>query len=169
MGTSGGSRSGETRARAEAAEFLESHHAEAFLADREGAGEVARAFLEVCYADLGTRPDLIEEDDLRRALLELLPPKLDPAARASKQAVAIVRALLAHRFDAQPNANSWKLDGVLDEAATALPERLRSIGGTAAASGSSEPIRRPGSKLGRNDPCPCGSGKKFKRCCGKDA
>lgn len=25
-----------------------------------------------------------------------------------------------------------------------------------------------GEKVGRNDPCPCGSGKKFKRCCGKD-
>ena len=22
-------------------------------------------------------------------------------------------------------------------------------------------------KIGRNDPCPCGSGKKFKQCCGK--
>jgi hypothetical protein len=26
------------------------------------------------------------------------------------------------------------------------------------------PIRSPG-KIGRNDPCPCGSGKKFKKCC----
>lgn len=25
-----------------------------------------------------------------------------------------------------------------------------------------------GSKVGRNDPCPCGSGKKYKKCCGKD-
>ena len=24
-----------------------------------------------------------------------------------------------------------------------------------------------GKKIGRNDPCPCGSGKKYKRCCGK--
>ena len=23
-------------------------------------------------------------------------------------------------------------------------------------------------KIGRNEPCPCGSGKKFKNCCGKD-
>ena len=23
-------------------------------------------------------------------------------------------------------------------------------------------------KVGRNDPCPCGSGKKFKNCCGRD-
>ncbi|HET6545324.1 MAG TPA: SEC-C metal-binding domain-containing protein [Rhodanobacteraceae bacterium] len=24
----------------------------------------------------------------------------------------------------------------------------------------------PGTKVGRNDPCPCGSGQKFKKCCG---
>jgi hypothetical protein len=27
-------------------------------------------------------------------------------------------------------------------------------------------VRREGPKVGRNDPCPCGSGKKFKKCCG---
>jgi hypothetical protein len=27
-------------------------------------------------------------------------------------------------------------------------------------------IRRPAAKVGRNDPCPCGSGKKYKKCCG---
>jgi preprotein translocase subunit SecA len=30
-----------------------------------------------------------------------------------------------------------------------------------------ETIRRQGEKTGRNDPCPCGSGKKYKRCHGK--
>ncbi len=29
-----------------------------------------------------------------------------------------------------------------------------------------EPYRRPEPKVGRNDPCPCGSGKKYKKCCG---
>ena len=28
------------------------------------------------------------------------------------------------------------------------------------------PVRRENAKLGRNDPCSCGSGKKFKKCCG---
>ena len=32
-----------------------------------------------------------------------------------------------------------------------------------------ETFRRETPKIGRNDPCPCGSGKKFKRCCGKAA
>ena len=28
-------------------------------------------------------------------------------------------------------------------------------------------VQREGAKVGRNDPCPCGSGKKFKQCHGK--
>lgn len=28
-----------------------------------------------------------------------------------------------------------------------------------------EPDRRPAAKIGRNSPCPCGSGKKYKKCC----
>ncbi len=32
-----------------------------------------------------------------------------------------------------------------------------------------EPVKREAPKVGRNDPCPCGSGKKFKNCCGRIA
>lgn len=28
------------------------------------------------------------------------------------------------------------------------------------------PVRRETERIGRNDPCPCGSGKKYKKCCG---
>lgn len=31
------------------------------------------------------------------------------------------------------------------------------------------PLRRANAKIGRNDPCPCGSGKKYKKCCGRAA
>ena len=30
-------------------------------------------------------------------------------------------------------------------------------------------VRREAPKVGRNDPCPCGSGKKYKHCCGRTA
>lgn len=30
-----------------------------------------------------------------------------------------------------------------------------------------QPARREGAKIGRNAPCPCGSGKKYKKCCGR--
>ena len=31
-----------------------------------------------------------------------------------------------------------------------------------------QPIKNDGPKVGRNDPCPCGSGRKYKQCCGKN-
>ena len=33
--------------------------------------------------------------------------------------------------------------------------------------GVQKPQTRSGAKVGRNDPCPCGSGLKYKKCCGK--
>ena len=30
-----------------------------------------------------------------------------------------------------------------------------------------KPATRDEDKIGRNDPCPCGSGKKYKKCCGR--
>ena len=31
---------------------------------------------------------------------------------------------------------------------------------------SPQTVKRPNAKVGRNDPCPCGSGRKYKKCCG---
>ena len=33
--------------------------------------------------------------------------------------------------------------------------------------GGKKPVARADKKIGRNAPCPCGSGKKYKHCCGK--
>ena len=41
-----------------------------------------------------------------------------------------------------------------------------------AGSGDLQPVQqvvRGSAKIGRNDPCPCGSGKKYKKCCGTNA
>jgi preprotein translocase subunit SecA len=35
------------------------------------------------------------------------------------------------------------------------------------APGAQRPVQRNEPKIGRNDPCPCGSGKKYKKCCGR--
>jgi preprotein translocase subunit SecA len=34
--------------------------------------------------------------------------------------------------------------------------------------GVAKTVKREGKKVGRNDPCPCGSGRKYKKCCGKN-
>jgi preprotein translocase subunit SecA len=48
------------------------------------------------------------------------------------------------------------------------PRYIEHRGGGPAGNGDGKPapVRREGRKIGRNEPCPCGSGKKYKRCCG---
>ena len=45
---------------------------------------------------------------------------------------------------------------------------LENINGIDGETTNHEPIRNEGPKVGRNDPCPCGSGKKYKNCHGKN-
>jgi uncharacterized protein len=59
------------------------------------------------------------------------------------------------------------IDELLDQAATAIPRAtiiLRKI-----AQFSARPTASRRGKIGRNDPCPCGSGLKYKRCCATDS
>ena len=58
----------------------------------------------------------------------------------------------ASAFGQPPNPDQTKPSDVVSEAAAAA-EKVKPV--------------RTGPKVGRDDPCPCGSGKKFKHCCGK--
>jgi len=44
-------------------------------------------------------------------------------------------------------------------------QQQEAISGSQAGDQKVEPIRNRGQRVGRNDPCPCGSGKKYKNCC----
>ncbi len=46
-------------------------------------------------------------------------------------------------------------------------EMARRASGDSESEAARKPIRRSQEKVGRNAPCPCGSGKKYKKCCGK--
>jgi len=45
------------------------------------------------------------------------------------------------------------------------PRPMREMRTSVEAERASQPVRAAGAKVGRNDPCPCGSGKKYKHCC----
>ena len=45
--------------------------------------------------------------------------------------------------------------------------KITATNGATDGSEKKQPVKK-GKKVGRNDPCPCGSGKKYKHCCGKD-
>jgi preprotein translocase subunit SecA len=61
-----------------------------------------------------------------------------------------------------------KLEEAAPKADRRRPRYIEHRGGGPASNGEGKPspVRREGRKIGRNEPCPCGSGKKYKRCCG---
>jgi uncharacterized protein len=63
-----------------------------------------------------------------------------------------------------------KQHGLLETAPQLIPTCVSKIAAYWRKNGperTSKPAIRPAAKVGRNDPCPCGSGKKFKKCCGR--
>ena len=50
-------------------------------------------------------------------------------------------------------------EGLKQEGTPTIPNKSQNAPNT--------PIKNQGPQVGRNDPCPCGSGKKYKNCCGK--
>ena len=81
-----------------------------------------------------------------------------------------------HRLAQAQHADVAPLAG--GHAAGAAPARAGGAAGAdpgaeaamnaALSAASVKPVVRDAPKTGRNDPCPCGSGKKYKKCCGKD-
>jgi preprotein translocase subunit SecA len=80
--------------------------------------------------------------------------EVEEAERRAEEAARAVKNVEYRHADFHP--------GVGDDAAEELPPSA-----SRSASASSEPAMRSTQKVGRNDPCPCGSGKKYKQCHGK--
>ena len=58
---------------------------------------------------------------------------------------------------------------IITEQDTEIKETQRPMFTNKDTSTQKAPVVNKEAKVGRNDPCPCGSGKKYKQCCGKDA
>lgn len=50
---------------------------------------------------------------------------------------------------------------------SAAPEQMEEAAGSVGLQANNAPARTGKNKVGRNEPCPCGSGKKYKKCCGR--
>jgi len=148
--------------------FLDSSQAAA-LPPEAATRALAGAFLDACYRDLGKVPRLLEDHDVEAMLHELLPARLRRGDPRAEHADAVLAALLEHLEETAVVPNAWELRRALEEHAPAFHAAVAA--GTHAGTRGPRPttVEHRADKLGRNDPCWCGSGRKFKKCCGANA
>ncbi|HED64356.1 MAG TPA: hypothetical protein ENJ09_02260 [Planctomycetes bacterium] len=126
------------------------------------------AFLECCYDDCGKSPRFLDEEDLRAILETSFPARLAVKDSAVDALPGLLDAYFDHLFTTQVVPHEFELRRCLDTALPALLDLVRSGKNTLrAATPPSKPFVHRAPKLGRNDPCFCGSGLKFKKCHGK--
>ena len=143
----------ENRIALDVAAFLDSPEAKNLEAPgAAGLRKIAEAFIGICYDDLGKKPHLLDGQDVHVALGHQLPGRLQPKDPLAEHVGPVLDAFFDH----------------LDE----FKETVRT-GQNAHVHGHHHVPQKPfvhgATKLSRNDPCSCGSGKKFKKCHGKNA
>ena len=135
-------------------DFLDRPHAKDVIG-RVGpdASAVLSAFLEA--ASSGRAPADVDAESVGHAFLGHLPAlAIDAARRAAVP--ELVAAFLGDLEDVGRLADGRLLAAHVRASAATFRDR---------AAGKAPDLTRKAEKLGRNDPCPCGSGRKYKQCC----
>ncbi len=101
-----------------------------------------------------------DEDDDENEEVTYLDERLFPLMVLTGEAEA------AAREHGEDWAEGEEREQVRNDCEAELPQAVTDIYRFWIAKRGTETIRREEPKVGRNDPCPCGSGKKFKQCCG---
>lgn len=172
-------------------ERLQNMHREAYAAKIEAAGEklIRRFEKQVMLQVLDTRwkEHLQSMDHLRRGIHLRGYAQKNPKQEYKRESFELFQGLLEHiKADVtrilshvqvrQPEEvdalERQRREALERETATAAnrhdePTNDQPSSAEEAPGVDGRPVRREGPKVGRNDPCFCGSGKKYKQCCGK--
>ena len=158
----------EPRVLLDAAEFMDSAHALRIdSANTEGIRTITQRFLKVCYEDLGKAPRQLHGDEMESALCHHLPRhfgKKDPLADAAPD---VLRGYVHHLDDTGMLSHRYELEQAIESSSELFLAVVATGNAAAPSHDKQKPFVHGANKTGRNDPCPCGSGKKLKKCCGK--
>jgi len=136
---------------------------------RQHARQLAELLLSIAYEDLGKKPRLLDGEDVRAMFRVFLPGRLAPRDPRAAALPAVFEAFLEHLEANEVVPQAYEVRRAYEDEREALLARVAS---GANADGQlatrADPFVHRAARTGRNDPCSCGSGKKFKKCHGKE-
>ncbi|PYT36953.1 MAG: preprotein translocase subunit SecA [Acidobacteria bacterium] len=92
----------------------------------------------------------------------------DPLTEYKKESFMMF-GLMKERIEDEIIMNLWRMDAaVVTQQREMRTRRERDLTYSAPAKEAPQPAQRATGRVGRNDPCPCGSGKKYKKCHGSE-
>jgi len=159
----------EKRIALDLAAFLDSGEARGLDLAPPSLRKLARWFFSICYEDLGKEPRLLDGDDVGEALGRLLPARLGPADALAPRVPEVFEALFGHLERSAVVPHLFEMRQALEAGTEGFLETVRRGEHAHRHRERTRPVVHRAAKLGRNDPCSCGSGKKFKKCHGKGA
>ncbi|HZM69678.1 MAG TPA: preprotein translocase subunit SecA [Candidatus Cryosericum sp.] len=90
----------------------------------------------------------------------------DPLTEYKKESFTMF-GMMKERIEDEMVTNLWRVDPVVRSGQEEMRRsRQRDLSYTAPVKEAPQPEKRAAGRVGRNDPCPCGSGKKYKKCHG---
>lgn len=150
------------------ASFLDSHASLALNApDRAGQRTLLGAFLEVCYDELGLAPQHLDGDSTTEAFAKRLPRRLKTRDPLAPEAAAVIEAFIDQLQGTTNMPFSFEARMALHNAEADFLAAVDSPQTKKVRTQKPETFIHGATKLGRNDPCSCGSGKKYKKCHGR--
>jgi len=157
------------------------------LPDQEKTGELVRGVLGKLNMDAGThnpeilryflldsldrnwKEHLLNMDGLREGIGLRGYSQKDPKQEYKREGFELFQAML-HRIKEHTLRNLCHLRmNVVREEQFQHEEKTQQLqySGVGQDAPAQQPVRRDQPKVGRNEPCPCGSGRKYKKCCGR--
>jgi hypothetical protein len=155
--------------RLETAAFLDSTQFKSLPApSREEARKIVDAFLACAYDEVGVAPRHLDGEHMHGIVGHLLPGHFGRKDPLAAHAINVLRAYVDFLAEHAVVTQLFEMRRALEETAHEFEETVRT-GEHAhhAPKRPEKPFVHKAAKVGRNDPCPCGSGRKFKACCAK--
>ncbi len=158
----------EKRIALDVASFVDSSQAKALEGLKvEEVRKIAGSFLAICYEELGKKPHLLDGQDMHQALGHSMPGRLGRKDPLAPHVPRVLHALFEHLAEEEVVINAFEIAQAIEATSDEFQETVRTGRNAHHHHPPQKPVVHRAEKLGRNDPCSCGSGKKFKKCHGK--